>query len=86
MSDRARLQLRLQQTVEGLSIAAVSYYVLGLVAYALKGGKDAGILPFEPTVATAFVLPFVILLVALVVRHIRRGHGDGSSPGDRPAG
>lgn len=84
MSDRARLQLRLQQTVEGLSIAAVSYYVLGLVAYVLKGGKDAGILPFEPTVATAAVLPFVIVLVALVVRHIRRGHRDGAPPSDAP--
>ena len=29
MNRRSRLQLRLQQTVEGLSIAAVSYYVVG---------------------------------------------------------
>ena len=33
MNRRARQQLRLQQTVEGLSVAAVSYYVVGLVAY-----------------------------------------------------
>lgn len=76
MSDRARLQLRLQQTVEGLSVAAVSYYVLGLLGYLFKGAKDAGRLPFEPTVATAAVLPFVVLAVALLVRRIRRSHGE----------
>src|SRR5690606_18426517 len=32
MNDRARLQLRLQQTVEGLSVAAISYYVVGLAS------------------------------------------------------
>ena len=45
MNNRARLQLRLQQTVEGLSVAAVSYYVVGLVGYLAKGspifGRDA---------------------------------------------
>ena len=45
MNNRARLQLRLQQTVEGLSVAAVSYYVVGLIGYLAKGtplfGADA---------------------------------------------
>lgn len=76
MSERGRLQLRLQQTVEGLSIAAVSYYVLGLLGYLLKGSKDAGLLPFEPTVATAAALPFVLIVMAMVVRRIRRSHGE----------
>jgi uncharacterized membrane-anchored protein len=41
--ERARsLQLLLQQTVEGLSIAAISYYIVSLVAYVAKGLKDAG--------------------------------------------
>jgi uncharacterized membrane-anchored protein len=75
MSERGRLQLRLQQTVEGLSIAAVSYYVLGLLGYLFKGGRDAGVLPFDPSVATAAVLPFVVIVMALVVRRIRRSHG-----------
>ena len=45
MNNRARLQLRLQQTVEGLSVAAVSYYVVGLIGYLAKGASifgDAG--------------------------------------------
>lgn len=52
MNRRARLQLRLQQTVEGLSVAAVSYYVVGLIGYVAKGGKELG-LPFDPGIATA---------------------------------
>ena len=43
MNRRARLQLRLQETVEGLSVAAVTYYVVGLVGYAAKGLKAAGV-------------------------------------------
>ncbi len=36
MAQRAQMQLRLQQTVEGLSVVAISYYVLGLISYAAK--------------------------------------------------
>ncbi len=72
MNDRARMQLRLQETVEGLSVAAISYYIVGLASYVLKGSKDAGWLPFDVGVATAAVVPISILGVALVVRRIRR--------------
>src|SRR3546814_8098305 len=37
MNNRAKMQLRLQQTVEGLSVAAISYYVVSLLGYLLKG-------------------------------------------------
>ena len=40
MDERAQLQLRLQQTVEGLLVAAISYYVIGLITYVAKGVKD----------------------------------------------
>jgi uncharacterized membrane-anchored protein len=36
MDKRSTLQLRLQQTVEGLSVAAIAYYVVGLMIYLLK--------------------------------------------------
>lgn len=77
MNDRTRLQLRLQQTVEGLSVAAVSYYVVGLFAYVFKGLKDARLLPVEPETATAVAVPFTLALVAFVVRQIRKGHASG---------
>jgi uncharacterized membrane-anchored protein len=75
MNRRARLQLRLQQTVEGLSVAAISYYTIGLINYLLKGVHDAGS-PIDPTIGTAIAVPIVVLLVALVVRRIRRRYGE----------
>lgn len=53
------LQLRLQTTVEGLSIAAISYYVISLVLYAGKAAKAAG-LPINPEVAAGLLIPVVL--------------------------
>ncbi|MGE0846094.1 MAG: DUF3422 family protein [Flavobacteriaceae bacterium] len=75
MDRRARLQLRLQQTVEGLSVAAVSYYVVGLIGYLAKGAKGAG-LPINGDVAAALCVPVVMLAVWWLVRRIRRGHSE----------
>lgn len=36
MDRRASIQLRLQETVEGLSVVAISYYAVGLLGYAAK--------------------------------------------------
>jgi len=71
MDRRARLQLRLQQTVEGLSVAAVTYYTVGLVGYLAKAGKTLGV-ALNPDLVMAAAVPVVALLAALGVRHIRR--------------
>ncbi len=76
MNRRARLQLRLQQTVEGLSVAAVSYYVVGLIAYLAKGGKDFG-LAYSPALVVAAAVPIVVLSIWMLVRRIRRAHAPG---------
>lgn len=55
---RAKLQLRLQQTVEGLSVAAIVYYAAGLVGYAAKALKAAG-LPVSPDLITGLALPLL---------------------------
>ncbi len=75
MNERARMQLRLQRTVEGLSVAAVSYYVVGLIAYLAKGAEKGG-LPVAPEIVVAALLPLVVLAIALVVRRLRRHTGD----------
>jgi uncharacterized membrane-anchored protein len=77
MNERTRLQLRLQQTVEGLSVAAIGYYVVSLFGYLAKGAKDAGFLPVDVGVATALFVPVALLCVWAAVRRIRRGHGEG---------
>jgi uncharacterized membrane-anchored protein len=74
MNERTRLQLRLQQTVEGLSIAAISYYVVALLMHVLEGLADVHLMPIETGVATAVLVPVVIVCVAMVVHGIRRRH------------
>lgn len=71
MDRRARLQLRLQETVEGLSVAAITYYVVGLVAYAAKALKAAG-RAVDPDLASGIAIPIVAVLAALGVRYVRR--------------
>jgi len=71
MNRRAKLQLRLQETVEGLSIAAVTYYVVGLVAYLARGLEGAGVAIDVPAV-TALSVPAVAVLVAVAVRRVRK--------------
>ncbi|HMS81598.1 MAG TPA: DUF3422 domain-containing protein, partial [Burkholderiaceae bacterium] len=60
MNRRAKLQLHLQQTVEGLSVAAIAYYASGLVGYLFKAIAKAGV-PIEPELATGLaVVPIVL--------------------------
>jgi uncharacterized membrane-anchored protein len=75
MNRRAELQLRLQQTVEGLSVAAISYYVVGLFGYLVKA-IDHDIMPVDATVATGLFVPIAVILVWLTVRRIRQRHGE----------
>ena len=71
MDRRAKMQLRLQQTVEGLSLAAIVYYVVGLVGYLAKAGRAGG-LTLEPDLAMGIAIPVVALLGVLVLRRARR--------------
>jgi uncharacterized membrane-anchored protein len=76
MNERTRLQLRLQTTVEGLSVAAVSYYVVGLFGYLVKGLHDEGA-PVDISRATALFVPVAVLAIWWMVRRIRRRHISG---------
>jgi uncharacterized membrane-anchored protein len=70
MDRRADLALRLQHTVEGLSVVAISYYAVSLVAYlAAPFGKRLGLTKEELT--AALVLP-VVGAVWFMVRRIRK--------------
>lgn len=76
LNQRTRLQTRMQQTVEGLSVAAISYYVLGLLSYPIKAAHEAGVWHFDTAVTIGFLVPVVIGGVAFAVRRIRREHTD----------
>lgn len=70
MNRRVELQLRLQGTVEGLSVAAISYYVVGLVGY-LAGGVEAAGLPVDGDLVVGASIPLVLLAVAWSIRRVR---------------
>ena len=71
MNRRAKLQLRLQQTVEGLSVAAIVYYVAGLIGYLAKGLKASGA-RVEPDLVVGIAIPLVAGLAVFVLRRARR--------------
>ena len=75
MNRRTQLQLRLQATVEGLSVAAITYYVVGLFTYVIHGANEAG-LKINAAKATAVFVPIAALLIWWIVRRIRRRHVD----------
>ncbi|MEZ5998093.1 MAG: DUF3422 domain-containing protein [Hyphomonas sp.] len=70
MDRRADLQLRLQQTVEGLSVVAISYYALNLVLYMLGPLEKIG--HIEKYWIAAVATPFVVFIVWLMIRRIRK--------------
>ncbi len=69
MDKRAALQLRLQETVEGLSVVAISYYAVNLAA-GLLGPIGEGFGLEKTAILAALTLP-VVALVWLMVRRIR---------------
>lgn len=71
MNRRAKVQLRLQETVEGLSVVAISYYGVGLLGYVLKGLAAKG-LPVDPGVGLAAAVPVVAGLAWLALKQTKR--------------
>ncbi len=70
MDKRAALQLRLQQTVEGHSVVAISYYAVSLCACFLAPvAKPAGI---DKAWTMAALTPVVLLVVWQMVGKIRK--------------
>lgn len=62
MDRRAQAQLRLQQTVEGLSVIAGTYYGVGLVGYLVKLLPDSH-LPADISILQAASVPVIALLI-----------------------
>ncbi len=72
MNHRARLQLRLQETVEGLSVVAITYYGSQLVQYLAKGLQKSLAPALSPEIAAAASIPLIAGAVALGIRRMRR--------------
>jgi uncharacterized membrane-anchored protein len=71
MNKRQGLQLQLQATVEGLSVAAITYYIVGLVSYLAKGAHAIG-WPFSAESTAAVAIPIVALSVWASLRRLHK--------------
>lgn len=69
MNDRQGMQLKLQSTVEGLSVAAITYYITGLIAYLSKGAQKLG-WPLSPEITAAVAIPVVAFSVWWSLRRL----------------
>ncbi len=71
MDRRSQLQLRLQQTVEGLSVAAISYYLVSLLKIVFHGinGKWFS---FDEKLVLAISVPMVFGLIFFLVRKMKK--------------
>lgn len=76
MNRRQGMQLKLQSTVEGLSVAAITYYITGLISYLAKGAQKLG-WPWSAESSAAVAIPVVALSVWWSLRqlHHRLFHG-----------
>ena len=71
MERRGKVALRMQQTVEGLSVAALTYYLVGLVGYAVK--PLSAVWPaLQPEWVVAASIPILALLVWRGVGRLRQ--------------
>lgn len=70
MNRRAKTQLRLQTTIEGLSVAAVTYYVVGLIGTLAKGVASTGV-PVNLAIVTAASIPIVGGLAYFGIHRLR---------------
>lgn len=82
MNRRAKTQLRLQETVEGLSVVAITYYASQLVNYLARGAPEF-IAPATPEILTAVSIPIIAGLVYIGMRRMRKAlskedHGEGN--------
>lgn len=72
MNQRTQLQLRLQETVEGLSVVVLSYYVIGLLAYVAKGTNATGFLTLPVDLGLGLAVPVVVGSIWVAMRILRR--------------
>ncbi len=82
MDRRARMRLGLKETVEGLSVAAITYYVVSLIIYLAQGAEELGS-PINPYLAGMISLPFVAGIIWYGVRRVRKAPKREADPGSK---
>lgn len=69
MDRRSKIQLMMQHTVEGFSVVAITYYLIGLLKLVLDSVYEAGII-FNKTLTLGIAIPATLALVYLSIRFV----------------
>ena len=75
MDKRSKIQLRLQQTVEGLSVVAITYYSMGLLRLMVEPLPVERYLYLSDSAVVAIATPIIFFSALMVVRRIRKKLG-----------
>jgi uncharacterized membrane-anchored protein len=71
MALRAKMQLRMQQMVEGISMVAITYYAASLVGKVSEALHEAG-LGLNPHLAEGISIPFILIIFGIGRKKIHR--------------
>ncbi|MGB5286838.1 MAG: DUF3422 domain-containing protein, partial [Polyangiales bacterium] len=71
LNRRSEVQLRLQQAVEGISVVAITYYLMGLLGYIYEGLAYTG-LALNKKIGFAIAVPLIMLVVWRVIHGVKR--------------
>ncbi len=71
LNDRSHRQYRLQRTLEGLSVVAISYYLVELIKLTVPGSRWLGY-ELDPDDVAVFTAPFILLSAVIISGVIRR--------------
>ncbi|NOQ63417.1 MAG: DUF3422 family protein [Methyloprofundus sp.] len=72
MNLRAKIQLRFQETVEGLSIVAITTYIISLIHSAAKALQSTQLIGVNPDLISGIAIPFVLVFVAIAARRLHK--------------
>lgn len=72
MDETTKTQVKLQKTVEGLSVIVISYYIVALAKYIFDGVKAAGLIDMSTTLLTAIFVPLAIIISFFLVRESKK--------------
>ncbi|MBB4234588.1 DUF3422 domain-containing protein [Rhizobium esperanzae] len=78
MEERARIQVHIQQAVEGFSVIAITYYTVGLAKICLESISELGVDPHMAKLAVLAAIPLVLFAVWTAVRHVRKSIAGGT--------
>ena len=72
MDSRSKVQLRLQQTVEGLSVVAITYYSMGLIRFMVEPLPIEQYIGIGDSWVIGGLTPVILFGVYAIVRRIRK--------------